>query len=142
LGQLNLVVADMAASVAFYRRLGLHIDDGRPFSMHHVEVRMPSGFALELDSVAFARRWDAGWHGQRGSGRNVIGFELPSRGAVDDLFASLTGAGYVGQQPPYDAFWGARYAVVADPAGNDVGIMSPIDDERRSWPPVESPSPA
>jgi uncharacterized glyoxalase superfamily protein PhnB len=36
------------------------------------------------------------------------------------------------QQPPYDAFWGARYAVVSDPDGNAVGIMSPIDPDRRS----------
>ena len=32
------------------------------------------------------------------------------------------------QQEPYDAFWGARYAVVSDPDGNGVGIMSPVDD--------------
>jgi uncharacterized glyoxalase superfamily protein PhnB len=36
---------------------------------------------------------------------------------------------------PYDAFWGARYAVVADPAGISVGIMSPADDAGRTAPP-------
>ena len=44
-------------------------------------------------------------------------------------------------QPPFDAFWGARYAIVADPDGNDVGLMSPIDESRRTWPPAESPAP-
>jgi len=39
--------------------------------------------------------------------------------------------GAVGQQPPWDAFWGARYAVVEDPDGNAVGIMSAIDPDRR-----------
>ena len=39
----------------------------------------------------------------------------------------LTAAGYRGCEPPYDAFFGARYAVVEDPDGNDVGLMSPID---------------
>ena len=43
------------------------------------------------------------------------------------MYADLTGAGYRGQQPPYDAFWGARYAVVEDPDGNAVGLMSPSD---------------
>ena len=51
----------------------------------------------------------------------------------------LTAAGYAGRQPPYDTFWGARYAVVADPDGNDVGIMSALDPARRSWPPKPSP---
>jgi catechol 2,3-dioxygenase-like lactoylglutathione lyase family enzyme len=41
------------------------------------------------------------------------------------------------QQEPYDAFWGARYAVVSDPDGNGVGIMSPIDPVTRT----EAPSP-
>jgi catechol 2,3-dioxygenase-like lactoylglutathione lyase family enzyme len=135
LAQLNLVVADMAASVAFYRRLGLHVDDTRPFSAHHVEVRMPGGFILELDSVEFAKRWDTGWRGGHGSGRNVIGFSVASRQAVDDRYAELTDAGYAGHQAPGDAFWGARYAIVDDPDGNPVGIMSPIDPTRRTAPP-------
>ena len=46
----------------------------------------------------------------------------------------LTAAGYAGSQPPYDAFWGARYAIVEDPDGNDVGLMSPIDAQRRFVP--------
>jgi hypothetical protein len=61
--------------------------------------------------------------------------------AVTSEGDEMTAAGYVGRQPPFDAFWGARYAIVADPDGNDVGLMSPIDESRRHWPPVESPSP-
>jgi uncharacterized glyoxalase superfamily protein PhnB len=54
------------------------------------------------------------------------------RETVDAIYSDLTGAGYAGQQPPYDAFWGARYAVVADPDGMSVGIMSAIDPARRT----------
>jgi hypothetical protein len=61
----------------------------------------------------------------------ALGFSLPTREAVDRLSAELTGSGYRGKQPPYDAFWGARYAVVADPDGIDVGLMSPIDQQHR-----------
>jgi catechol 2,3-dioxygenase-like lactoylglutathione lyase family enzyme len=136
LAQLNLVVADMAASVAFYRLLGLTIDDRHPFSAHHLEVQIPGGFTLELDSIEFARRWDSGWRGQAGAARNVIGFDLPSRQAVDDLYRRIADAGYATQQPPWDAFWGARYAVVEDPDGNPVGLMSPIDPARKSAPPA------
>src|SRR5262249_48713811 len=127
LQQLNLVVADMAASVRFYRLLGLPVDDTRPFSAHHVEIEIPGGLHLDLDSIAFAKRWDAGCRGQAGPSRNVIGFSLPSRAAVDDLYAKLMAAGHHGQQPPCDAFWGARHAIVEDPDGNPIGLMSPID---------------
>ncbi|HYK71080.1 MAG TPA: VOC family protein, partial [Streptosporangiaceae bacterium] len=71
-----------------------------------------------------------GWNG----GRAVIGFRVSSRERVDELYSQLTADGYAGQQPPYDAFWGARYAIVEDPDGNAVGIMSPSDPDRRSRP--------
>jgi len=66
---------------------------------------------------------------------------LPTREAIDQRYAELTTAGYRGRQPPFDAFWGARYAIVADPDGNDVGLMSPCRESRRTWPPGQSPDP-
>ncbi len=105
LHMLNVVVADMAASLDFYRRLGVAAPEGDSAGDVHVQLR------------------------------------LPSREAVDERYAELTSAGYAGRQPPFDAFWGARYAIVADPDGNDVGLMSPIEESRRTWPPEESPGP-
>jgi uncharacterized glyoxalase superfamily protein PhnB len=52
---------------------------------------------------------------------------------VDEIYADLASAGYTSQQEPYDAFWGARYAVIEDPDGNPV-IMSPLDPARRTDP--------
>jgi catechol 2,3-dioxygenase-like lactoylglutathione lyase family enzyme len=129
--QLNLVVSDMEATVAFYRQLGLDIPDTAPsFQAHHRSARSAGGIDLDFDSAEFAGHWDRGWHGERA----VIGFRVSSRERVDELFTQLTGSGYVGRQPPYDAFWGARFAIIEDPDGNPVGIMSPIDVNRRSDP--------
>jgi catechol 2,3-dioxygenase-like lactoylglutathione lyase family enzyme len=135
--QLNLVVSDMSATVAFYRRLGLTIPDtDAAFQSHHRTVQQEGaaqqqgGFDLDFDSAEFACHWNKGWS----SGMGVVGFRLESRDRVDEVYADLTGAGYRGQQPPYDAFWAARYAVIEDPDGNAVGIMSPVDPERRSDP--------
>ncbi len=133
LNQFNLVVRDMAATVAFYRRLGLSIKEGPPdWANHHRTAEMPEGIDLDFDSGEFARQWDSGWPGSNSAGMGVLGFRVSSREAVDLIYDDLTGAGYRGQQPPYDAFWGARYAIVEDPDGNAVGIMSPIDAGRRS----------
>lgn len=129
LDQLNLVVSDMEATLTFYRHLGLTIPDTDPdFQARHRSAQLPGGIDLDFDSTEFARQWDKGWHG----GSAVIGFKVDSRERVDFIYASLTGAGYQGQQDPYDAFWGARYAIVEDPDGNAVGIMSPVDPDRRS----------
>ena len=69
-----------------------------------------------------------------GSGACVVGFGFPSRDEVDRVYADLIGAGYRGQQEPYDAFWGSRYAVIEDPDGNAIGMMSPSDPARRTTP--------
>jgi catechol 2,3-dioxygenase-like lactoylglutathione lyase family enzyme len=129
--QLNLVVSDMEATLTFYRRLGLTIPDTDPaFLSHHRTARLQGGIDLDFDSTEFARHWDKGWR----AGAGVIGFKVDSRERVDASYADLTGAGYRGQQEPYDTFWGARYAVVEDPDGNAIGIMSPVDPDRRSSP--------
>jgi uncharacterized glyoxalase superfamily protein PhnB len=138
LHMLNVVVADMAASLDFYRRLGIAAAETAA-AEPHVQLRTPGGFSLELDTAESARLWHAGWRADPGSVPVVIGFSLPTREAVDTGYSELTSAGYAGRQPPFDAFWGARYAIVADPDGNDVGLMSPIDESRRSWPPEQSP---
>jgi catechol 2,3-dioxygenase-like lactoylglutathione lyase family enzyme len=141
LHMLNLVVGDMAASLEFYRRLGVSVPSGDGEPGPHLQIRMPGGLSLELDTAESAQIWHAGWRADPASVGVVLGFALPDRQAVDDRYAELTAAGYVGRQPPFDAFWGARYAIVADPDGNDVGLMSPMDESRRTWPPEESPAP-
>ena len=140
LHMLNVIVADMAVTLDFYRRLGITVPDDVNATADHVQLRMPGGFSLELDTPESVRRWHAGWRVDPGSVGVVIGFALPSREAVDHRYAELTAAGCTGRQAPFDAFWGARYAVVADPDGHDVGLMSPIDESRRTWPPEESPT--
>ena len=49
--------------------------------------------------------------------------------------AMTTPAPGTGRQKPYDAFGEARYAIVEDPDGNQVALISPIDAELRHWPP-------
>ena len=46
----------------------------------------------------------------------------------------MIGAGYRGLQEPHDAFWGARYAIIEDPDGIAVGLISPVSPEK-SQPP-------
>lgn len=134
LDQVNLVVRDMGASTDFYRRLGLEARDiPPPWDLHHRELGTDEPLRLELDSATFATRWNEGWPAAATGA--VIGFRVEARETVDAIYADLTGAGHAGQQPPYDAFWGARYAVVEDPDGNAVGIMSAADPMFRSEPP-------
>jgi catechol 2,3-dioxygenase-like lactoylglutathione lyase family enzyme len=138
LDQVNLIVHDVEASRAFYSRLGLDFGDDRDpvWADHHVSAvhGEHAPIDVDLDSTSFVQKWDRGWPG--GSGV-VVGFKVDSRDEVDALVAALVTDGVPVQQEPFDAFWGARYAVVGDPDGNGVGIMSPVDQAMRG----EAPAP-
>ena len=136
----SLIARDPDATLAFYRLLGVTFDDhgGGGGDIVHMTVRGTKPADLDVDNGPLATIYHAGY---RQSGSTVIiGFSVDNRERVDELYAAVTAAGHPGRQVPYDAFWGARYAIVADPDGNDVGIMSPMNDTMRSWPPTPSPS--
>jgi catechol 2,3-dioxygenase-like lactoylglutathione lyase family enzyme len=143
LDQINIVSGNLDASIAFYRRFGVEIAEDcvwrTPSGIHHVNAgshAASSTIQFDIDSIAFARLWNRGWQGLEGlRGRVVVGFKLPSRTAVDAVYADLTGAGYSGLQAPYEAFWGSRYAVIEDPDGIAVGLMSPRFPKHGSTPP-------
>jgi catechol 2,3-dioxygenase-like lactoylglutathione lyase family enzyme len=134
--QLNLVSGDVQASRAFYARFGVAFqDEGDPlWDQHHVSGQHSDEVPvdIDIDSTTFAPKWNTGWSGGTGV---VLGFKVETRDEVDAMVTALAADGVPVQQPPFDAFWGARYAVVSDPDGNAVGIMSPVDAERRGPPP-------
>ena len=69
--QVNLVVRDMDASIAFYRRLGVSISEApnewpAGSGARHTEAVMPDGMRLEFDNAPMTRIWHAGWFEARG----------------------------------------------------------------------------
>ena len=140
LDQIDLVSADPEASLEFYRRLGVEIPDEAVWrtgtGVHHIDVTLPSGVILHIDSVTLADHYDAGWRGQQPAGPSIIlNFKVDDRSQVDELHDRMMEHGYASAQQPYDAFWGARYAIIVDPDGNHVGIMSPSDRVAATAPP-------
>lgn len=121
---IGLVVADMAASLAFYRALGLDVPaeaDSEP----HVEVTLPGGLRLAWDRVEVIKGFDPRWTAPTGSARVSLAFLCDGPAEVDALYARLAAAGHRGLEP-WDAPWGQRYAVVHDPDGNSVDLFSPL----------------
>lgn len=119
----GIVVADIATSLAFYRRLGLDIPpeaDNEP----HVEVALPGGLRLAWDSEETIKSFDESWTPPSGGHRVALAFTCDSPADVDETYAALTAAGYVGHHQPWDAFWGQRYAIVLDPDGNHVELCA------------------
>jgi catechol 2,3-dioxygenase-like lactoylglutathione lyase family enzyme/quercetin dioxygenase-like cupin family protein len=141
LDQVNLVCADFDATLRFYRELGLSAREAPPSpdGIRHATAQMPGGIQLEFDNRPLAQLYNAAWRNEVPDGATLATFVLPTRAAVDVIYARLLAAGHRGRQRPFDAFWGARYAIVADPDGRDIGLTSAIDETHRNWPPRPSP---
>jgi catechol 2,3-dioxygenase-like lactoylglutathione lyase family enzyme len=123
---IGLVVSDMAASVAFYRRLGFGFPEGAG-SQPHAEAQLPGGLRLLLDTEDTVRSFHAGWRPPTGgNGRAALALLCDDPAEVDRVYGELTGAGHHGELKPWDAFWGQRYAVVHDPDGNGVDLFAPL----------------
>lgn len=58
--------------------------------------------------------------------RMGIAFLCDSPAEVDKLYEDVLAADYESQKPPWDAFWGQRYAQVKDPDGNLVDLFAPL----------------
>ncbi|MER7948136.1 VOC family protein [Streptomyces sp. NPDC096079] len=120
----GLVVSDMAASLAFYRRLGLDVPAGAE-SAPHVEAALPGGLRIAWDTEDVVRSFDPSWTRPAGGNRVELAFRCGSPADVDAVYEELTAAGYRGHLKPWDAVWGQRYAVVLDPDGSGVSLFAP-----------------
>ncbi|GGT24444.1 glyoxalase [Streptomyces tanashiensis] len=119
----GLVVSDMAASLAFYRRLGLDVPAGAE-SAPHVEAVLPGGLRIAWDTEDVVRSFDPGWNRPVGGDRVGLAFRCGAPAEVDAVYEELVVAGYRGHLKPWDAVWGQRYAVVLDPDGSGVSLFA------------------
>lgn len=122
---IGLVAADMPASLAFYRALGLDIPtsaDTEP----HVEVVLPGGIRLAWDTIDVIHSFDPDWQPPRYGPGVSIAFVVDSPAEVDTTHDAAVAAGARVHKAPWDAFWGQRYATLIDPDGNHVDVFAPL----------------
>ncbi|MFI7409400.1 VOC family protein [Streptomyces sp. NPDC049627] len=122
---IGLVVSDMAAAVAFYRRLGFAFPEGAE-NEPHTEAPLPGGLRLMLDTEDTVRSFLPQWQPPTGSGRHALALRCADPSEVDAVYEELVSAGHHGELKPWDAFWGQRYATVHDPDGNGVDLFAPL----------------
>ncbi|GIM89371.1 VOC family protein [Paractinoplanes toevensis] len=125
---IGLVVADMATSLSFYRRLGLDIP-AEAENEPHAEVELPGGIRLMFDTEALMASIELASPGKQGAAEKTktgpsLAFLCSDPAEVDATHADLVGAGYRSYREPWDAEWGQRYAVIHDPDGYTVDLFA------------------
>jgi catechol 2,3-dioxygenase-like lactoylglutathione lyase family enzyme len=121
---IGIIVQDMGAALAFYRRLGFDIPPEAD-SQGHVEANA-GGLRVAWDTVEVVHSFDPEWAPPVGGQRLGMAFRCDSAVEVDETYAALVADGYRRRREPWDAFWGQRYAVVLDPDGNPVDLFAPF----------------
>jgi uncharacterized glyoxalase superfamily protein PhnB len=122
-----LFVNDVDASIRFYALVGMSVERvsgsfGRTFVGNEV--------VLELGTAELTASYDPRYVSPVQISKGTINFELESSEAVDKKYEELTESGYQGHLAPIDAMWQARFAIVLDPDGNQVGLHSPRNLEQ------------
>jgi len=120
LDAIGIVCADIAASVRFYRSLGLDLPES---AEDHLEATTASGLRVMLDKLELIRQLDPEWVTPVGRPM-ALAFRCASPKEVDELYSTVMKAGFRGKTPPFDALWGQRYATLLDPDGNGVDIFA------------------
>lgn len=131
LGIVGLIVKDIPASLAFYRRLGLAVPDDVDTSSGAVRFRMPNDTIFVWETVAYTQAGFDSTYRPTGTGngdRKVtleFGFET-----ADDVTAKhdeLVAAGAPSYQAPVTWNDGdIRFAMVVDPDDNKIGLRWPL----------------
>lgn len=125
LGFIGIVTTDLAASLAFYRDLGIDIADPDE-GTDHVDAVLANGVTLAWDTAELIAKLDPHYTAPSGGHRIALAFNLGTAAAVDSTFAAMTAAGHRARVAPWDAFWGQRYATLIDPDGNAVDLFAPL----------------
>lgn len=126
--QINIIVADLERSRAFYERLGLTFRSRNRRGEGPAEawVSTNTGITVVLHSTEFASWWDETGP-QPSAGGSQVDLELESVEQLDGLISELDTFGVTTVKPPTDMPWGQRFAIVCDPDGYRVGLKAPLD---------------
>ena len=121
LDAIGIVSSDLARTRAFYALLGIEFGEGDD----HVEATMRNGLRLMCDTEDVMRSFRPEWTRETGN-QLALAFACESPAEVDEVYARVVAAGFDGENEPWDAFWGHRYAQLRDPDGVGVDLFAAL----------------
>ena len=124
---IDIVVADMATSLHFYRTLGLATPEYDP-NEPQVQIQTEGGATLGLILESAMREHNPHWVTPVGQ-RVTFACRCDSPEELDSVYAKVVSSGFQVVKEPWDAFWGQRYTSLADPDGNRVDLFAAISPE-------------
>ena len=124
LDALGVASSDLSKTVRFYSLLGFDFP-AFDADAQHVEGRTEEGGTrLMIDSAELMESI----MGAKPQPSNHSSFAVlcVDAAGVDEAVEAVREAGFKVAKEPWDAFWGQRYAMVADPDGYTVDLFAPL----------------
>lgn len=123
LNALGILGSNIEASLRLYRMVGVPFPDFDPNEGHY-DADLGDGMRLMLDTHEVALSFIDDFTQPKGNDVITPTVECDSPEAVDEAYPNITSAGFTGVREPFDAFWGQRYATIADPDHNPVDLYA------------------
>lgn len=124
LNAIGVTSSNFAKTVEFYALLGFEFPEFKA-GEDHLEPKTPAGSArLMIDSKKLIT--EILGEEPKPSNASAFAIEYDSPLELNEVAQKVKEAGFNVIREPWDAFWGQRYAVVADPDGYKVDLYAPL----------------
>ena len=119
------VAHEMDRTLAFYEALGFTFTEADRAGKHVEADAAPGETRLMIDRADLVAELHGSVPEPGAWSAFAVLCETPAE--VDARIAAVEDGGFTVVTPAWDAFWGQRYATVADPWGLRIDVFAPLD---------------
>lgn len=123
LNAVGVTSSNIRKSVEFYSVLGFEFPTFNE-DEQHIESTSGDVAKLMIDSKNIVK--DIIRQEPKPGNHSSFAIQYDSSREVDDIVQKIKTAGFTVVKEPWDAFWGQRYAIVADPDGYKVDLYASL----------------
>lgn len=117
----GVTTSNLEKTVEFYSLIGFEFPEHKP-DEDHLEPKSTNGIRLMIDSKKLITEILGEEPVPANHSAFAIEFDSPEE--INTIVEKLKQAGMTIVKEPWDAFWGQRYAIVADPDGYKVDLFA------------------
>ena len=122
LDAITVTTGDMVATARFYELLGFRFPAFASDEKHLEPITAEGEVRLMIDDRQLMREITG--VEPKPPTHSAFALKCSAPAEVDETVASISAAGHRVVKAPWDAFWGQRYAIVADPDGYMIDLFA------------------
>lgn len=124
LNAVGVTTSDFKKTITFYTILGFKFNKHNEGDDHLDSIPEEGSIRLMIDTKSLVEEiiGEEPMHGNH----SAFALEYDSPEEINEIVQKLKSEGFTVVKEPWDAFWGQRYAIVADPDGYKVDLYAAL----------------